>query len=270
MIGDNRPIGVFDSGIGGLTVVKELMEYLPNEEIIYLGDTARVPYGTKSKETVTRFAFECADFLISKEVKMLVIACNTISASSLDEIEAKFPIPVQGVIIPGARAAVRATKTKRIGIIGTERTISSGAYIDAIRALDNEIEIFPKACPLFVPLAEEGWLDIEVTYLTAIEYLAPFKLKGIDTLVLACTHYPLLKGVIQRVVGRRITLIDSADETAKTVAETLKKMKLERMSDTLPSHHFYVTDNPNKFMQVGERFLNKEIRNIEEIDITNI
>jgi len=139
-----------------------------------------------------------------------------------------------------------------------------------INSLDNEIEIIPKACPLFVSLVEEGWLDIEVTYLTAIEYLAPFKLKGIDTLVLACTHYPLLKGVIQRVVGRKVTLIDSADETAKTVAETLKKMNLERTADTLPSHRFYVSDNPKKFMQVGERFLNKEIRNIEEIDITNI
>jgi glutamate racemase len=269
-MGNNSPIGVFDSGIGGLTVVKELMEHLPNEEIIYLGDTARVPYGTKSKETVTRFAFECAEFLMSKKVKMLVIACNTISASSLDEIEAKFPIPVQGVIISGARAALRATTTKRIGVIGTERTISSGAYIDAIRAMDNEIQIFPKACPLFVPLVEEGWLDIEVTYLTAIEYLAPYKPKGIDTLVLACTHYPLLKGVIQRVVGRKVTLIDSAAETAKTVSETLKKINIERTADTLPSHQFYVSDNPEKFMQVGERFLNKAIRNIQEIDITGI
>lgn len=267
MCGNNKPIGVFDSGVGGLTVVKELFRYLPAEEIVYFGDTARVPYGTKSRGTVTRFAFESTGFLMDIGIKMLVIACNTVSASSLREIKANFDIPVQGVIHPGAGAAVKATKNKKIGVIGTERTISSGAYVEAIRALDESIEIYSKACPLFVPLVEEGWLDTEVTYLTAIEYLEPLKREGIDTLVLACTHYPLLKGTIRHVMGKNITLIDSAMETAKAVKETLKSLGLERKTDSPPSHRFYVSDNPEKFVRVGERFLNKKINSIEKIDI---
>ncbi|HHY13020.1 MAG TPA: glutamate racemase [Thermoanaerobacterales bacterium] len=266
----NRPIGVFDSGIGGLTVVKELMDKLPNEEIIYLGDTARVPYGTKSKETITRYSLECAEFLTNKNVKMLITACNTISASSLDELEASFPVPILGVIIPGAKAAVEATKLNQIGVIGTERTISSNAYTDVIKKINEEIKTHQKPCPLFVHLAEEGWHDIEVTHLTAIEYLADFKLKGIDTLVLGCTHYPLLENVIQRVVGRKVKLINPANETARTAKEILEEKNLRRTADTQPTHQFYVTDNPEKFIQVGEKFLDKEIRNIEKVDITRI
>lgn len=262
----NRPIGVFDSGIGGLTVVKEMLKFLPNEEIVYFGDTARVPYGTKSKDTVTRFAMECIRFLNKREVKMIVIACNTVSASSLPEIRKKISIPVQGVITPGARAAVAVTKTKKIGVIGTERTVSSGAYIEAIKSLDPETQIYSKACPLFVPLVEEGWLNDDVTYLAALKYLNSLKKHEIDTLVLACTHYPLLKGVLKKVMGGGVILVDSATETAKAVKQTIDSLKMQRTIETLPQHKFFVSDTPDKFVKVGEMFLGRKMDFIQKIN----
>ena len=208
-----KAIGIFDSGIGGLTVLKEIVATLPRENIIYLGDTARVPYGIRSPETVTRYSFENTQFLLSQEIKMLVVACNTASAVSLDAVKKEYPLPVVGVLEPGARAAVAATKARKVGVIGTEATINSGAYAKEIKRLAPDIEVYSLACPLFVSLAEEGWTDNDVAALVAEKYLAPLRDTGIDTLVLGCTHYPLLKTVISRAMGPEIVLIDSATET---------------------------------------------------------
>ena len=250
-----KAIGIFDSGIGGLTVLKELAAALPRENTIYLGDTARVPYGIRSAETVTRYSFENTQFLLSQEIKMLVVACNTASAISLDAVKKEFPLPVIGVLEPGARAAAAATRTRKIGIIGTEATIASGAYEKAIRKLDPDIQVFSKACPLFVPLAEEGWTENDVAVLVAERYLASFRTSGIDTLVLGCTHYPLLKKVIGKAVGHGITLIDSATETAKEVASVLDKLKWQRPGRGPAVRKYFVTDTPARFENLGKLFL---------------
>jgi len=220
-----KAIGIFDSGIGGLTVLKEIVSVLPDENIIYLGDTARVPYGIRSPETVTRYSFENTQFLLSQEIKMLVVACNTASAISLDAVKKEFPLPVIGVLEPGARAAVASTKKRKVGVIGTEATIGSGAYEKAIKRLAPDVDVCSRACPLFVPLVEEGWTDNDVAALVAEKYLAPLRGEGIDTLVLGCTHYPLLKSVIRKVIGDDIVLIDSATETAKEVSDVLSRLK---------------------------------------------
>jgi len=261
---DNNPIGIFDSGIGGLTVFKEVSRTMPNEDILYLGDTARVPYGTRSAETVARYSFECADFLMSRHVKVLVVACNTVSAISLSEIRDRVPVPVIGVIEPGARAAVTATKNKRIGVIGTEATIRSSAYFRAIKAIDETVEVSGLACPLFVPLVEEGWTEGDIARLVAEKYLAQLKNRDIDTIVLGCTHYPLLKEVIQ-VVLNGITIIDSAVETGKALKSVLAEGPLLKHSRESGTHKFFVTDSTEKFIAVGERFLGREIRDIERV-----
>ncbi|NTW60455.1 MAG: glutamate racemase [Nitrospirae bacterium] len=250
-----KAIGIFDSGIGGLTVLKELMATLPLENTIYLGDTARVPYGIRSAETVTRYSFENTQFLLSQEIKMLVVACNTASAVSLDAVKKEYPLPIIGVLEPGARAAAAATRTKKIGVIGTEATIGSGAYERSITRLGPDIQVISKACPLFVPLAEEGWVDNDVAELVAEKYLAFFRTTGIDTLVLGCTHYPLLKKVIGRAVGPGITLIDSATETAKEVAVVLDKLKWQRPGQGAAERRFFVTDTPARFENLGKLFL---------------
>src|SRR5512135_2166212 len=237
-----KAIGIFDSGIGGLTVLKELVAKLPREHTIYLGDTARVPYGIRSPETVTRYSFENTQFLLAQEIKMLVVACNTASAISLDAVKKEFPLPVVGVLEPGARAAVAATKTGKVGVIGTEATIASGAYEKAIRRLAPDVSVVSKSCPLFVPLVEEGWTDNDVAELVARKYLSPLGDSGIDTLVLGCTHYPLLKTVIGKAVGPGITLIDSARETAKEVADVLDKLKWRGDGNGEGMRKFYVTD----------------------------
>jgi len=250
-----KAIGIFDSGIGGLTVLKELAAALPRENTIYLGDTARVPYGIRSAETVTRYSFENTQFLLSQEIKMLVVACNTASAISLDAVKKEFPLPVIGVLEPGARAAAAATRTRKIGIIGTEATIASGAYEKAIKKLAPDIQVFSKACPLFVPLAEDGWTENDVAVLVAERYLASFRTNGIDTLVLGCTHYPLLKKVIGKAVGHGITLIDSATETAKEVASVLDKLKWQRPGRGPAVRKYFVTDTPARFENLGKLFL---------------
>ncbi|OGW34697.1 MAG: glutamate racemase [Nitrospirae bacterium GWD2_57_9] len=250
-----KAIGIFDSGIGGLTVLKEIVAKLPQENIIYLGDTARVPYGIRSPETVTRYSFENTNFLLAQEIKMLVIACNTASAISLEAVKKEFPLPVIGVLEPGARAAVDATRTRRVGVIGTEATIGSGAYEKAIRRIAPEVVVHSHACPLFVSLAEEGWTDNDVAALVAEKYLAPFRGMDIDTLVLGCTHYPLLKQVIARVVGPGITLIDSAMETAKEVAQVLDRLKWKGNGQGAGARKFFVTDSPSRFEAIGKRFL---------------
>jgi len=261
----NRPIGVFDSGIGGLTVLKEIIKMLPQENTIYLGDTARVPYGIRSPETVIRYSFENTKFLSTRNIKLLVIACNTASSVSLDAIRNTVSIPVVGVIEPGAKAAVKATKNKRVGIIGTDATIMSNAYTNVIRDLDERIEVCGLPCPLFVPLVEEGWTEGDIATLVARKYLKDIKKKGIDTLVLGCTHYPLLKKVISKVMGRGIRLIDSAVEISHEIRTTLEALKIIRKEDDRPVRKFYVTDAPQKFLKLGERFLGKKIDHIEKI-----
>lgn len=266
MTENENPIGIFDSGIGGLTVFKEVSRVLPSENIIYLGDTARVPYGIRSPETVTRYSFECTEFLLKQSIKLLVVACNTVSAISLYKIKKRVPIPVIGVIEPGAKAAVNSTRNKKIGIIGTEATIRSKAYFRAIKRMNKDIEVVGLPCPLFVPLVEEGWTDGIIARLVVERYLNRLKDKGADTMVLGCTHYPLLKGVIQEVM-EGVALIDSAVETGKVVSNVLAKMKMLGKAEKLPYHRFFVTDSPEKFVNVGERFLGREIKKIEKVYI---
>lgn len=265
-----KAIGIFDSGIGGLTVLKEIVAALPDENIIYLGDTARVPYGIRSAETVTRYSFENTRFLLAQEIKMLVVACNTASAVSLEAVKKEFPLPVIGVLEPGARAAVRETRTGRIGVIGTEATIASGAYERAIARLDAGIRVHSLACPLFVPLVEEGWIDNDVAMLVARTYLEHFKATGIDTLVLGCTHYPLLKGVVNHVLGPGITLIDSATETAREVAEVLGKLKWMKPVRERPVRKYFVTDTPARFEKIGKRFLGDEQLRAEQVKVGGV
>jgi glutamate racemase len=265
-----KAIGVFDSGIGGLTVVNELMMRLPNEEIVYLGDTARLPYGTKSPETVLRFLRENLGFLKRKNVKMIVVACNTASSVALPELIEEEDLPLVGVLLPGARAAARATRTKRVGVIGTTATIRSGAYEDALWELEPAIKIWSRACPLFVPLVEEGWHEDEITVLTAKRYLDPMADFGADTLVLGCTHYPVIKEVISRVVGEKIMLVDSAHETAAEVERALAEHALRSVVDRPGRITVYVTDIPYLFKEVGERFLRRPMERVERIDLETI
>lgn len=263
----NAPIGVFDSGIGGLTVVKELINSLPGEDIMYLGDTARVPYGTKSGRTVIAYSHSNSEFLISKGVKLLVVACNTASSVSIPSLRAEFDIPVIGVIEPGAKKAVSVTKTGKIGVIGTPSTINSGAYTSAIQNLHPNIEVISKACPLFVPLADEGWIEGEIIENIAEKYLAQMKETGIDVLVLGCTHYPLLKNTIQKIMGDQITLVDSAQETASQIKSILTEKNLLNDENPKPIRNFYLTDVSDTFISVAGRFLGEKIEKIEMVDI---
>ena len=258
-------IGVFDSGIGGLTVLHAIAALLPHEHLIYLGDTARYPYGGKSAETVRRYSLENAEFLIEKDIKMLVVACNTSAAAALDAVSAHVEIPVVGVIEPGARAAVKQTRNRKVGVIATEGTIASGAYTCALKRLDPELEIYTRACPLFVHLAEEGWVDNEVARTTAALYLASLKRSGIDTLVLGCTHYPLLAGVIADIMGDKVTLVDSARTTAEAARETLVRYGLVRRSGS-GSVSFFVTDVPDRFIKVGARFMGHPVESAVRIE----
>ncbi|BDV44343.1 glutamate racemase [Geotalea uraniireducens] len=262
-----KAIGIFDSGVGGLTVLKEIVKALPQEDTIYFGDTARVPYGTKSPETVTRYSLEIASFLVKRDIKLLVVACNTASAASLDVLQKKLPIPVIGVIEPGARRAVAVTRSGKVGVIGTAGTIRSSAYAKAIKRLNPEVEVITRACPLFVPLAEEGWTDNEVARLTAHAYLDGLREEGVDTLVLGCTHYPLLKKVIGETVGDGVKLVDSAEETARTVAEILRAKAMTRPSSEQGNHHYYVTDIPAGFIRVGNRFLGGRLGDVYQVSI---
>lgn len=252
----NLPIGVFDSGIGGLTVVRQLRRVMPREDFVYLGDTARVPYGTKSPETVIRFACEDTQFLVQEQVKAVVVACNTASAWAIPTLERSFDVPVFGVILPGARAALEKTKTGRIGIIGTTSTIRSQAYVKAILSRDDSVQVVARSCPLLVPLVEEGWVRHKVTKTVLKEYLAPLLRQRIDTLVLGCTHYPLLKPLLTEVVGKRVKLVDSAEACAEHVLERLETLKLlaarrRRTGVFLP----FVTDEVERFNELSERFL---------------
>jgi len=262
-VSESAPIGVFDSGIGGLTVAHAIMRRLPNESILYFGDTARVPYGPKSQETVRRYSREIATFLAGEGVKTLVVACNTATAHALPALRDDLSMPVIGVIEPGARAAVRATRSGHIGVIGTAGTIKSGAYERAIRAVDPSLRITTRACPLFVPLVEEGWVDNEATRLVAEEYLAPLLREQVDTVVLGCTHYPLLKPLLGEVLGSSVVMIDSAEETAIETAATLRERQLTGDLEAAPKHRFIASDDPLMFLQLGQRFLGGAIESVE-------
>jgi glutamate racemase len=262
-----KSIGIFDSGVGGLTVLKEVVKALPQEDTIYFGDTARVPYGTKSPETVTRYALQVTSFLMERDIKLLVVACNTASAVSLETLEDKFSIPIIGVIEPGAKRAVSVTRSGKVGVIGTAATIQSSAYAKAIKKINGDIQVLTRACPLFVPLAEEGWVDNEVARLTARIYLQELRDAGVDTLVLGCTHYPLLKGIISEVMGDAVQLVDSAEETARTVGQILEESGLLRPSSENGNHHYYVTDVPAGFIRVGNRFLGGRLGDVYQVNL---
>lgn len=261
----HRPIGIFDSGIGGLTVYQAIRRDLPNESLIYLGDTARVPYGTKSEETVRRYTQECLQFLLNKDIKLIVIACNTASAYALERLNGECPVPLLGVILPGAKAAVAQTKAKKIGVIGTEGTIRSGAYLKAIRSLDRSVEVVSAACPLFVPLVEEGWIEGDIPRQVADRYLAPLKNSRVDAVILGCTHYPLLKSVIGGLLPG-IHLIDSADQTAQEAVHLLKENNLASPRKE-NSDQFFVTDSPSRFQRVGDIFLGHPLTDVTKIQL---
>lgn len=267
---DSRPIGVFDSGIGGLTVLKEIMEQLPYEDIIYFGDTARIPYGTRSKETVVKYSFQCIKFLLSKNIKAIVIACNTASAIALKEASQAFDIPIIGVIEPGANGAVASTKNNKIGVIGTTGTVNSEAYQTKIREMNKSAEVIGVACPLFVQIVEEGWADSDVAELAADRYLMELKEHNIDTLVLGCTHYPILRYTLSKVMGPGVTLVNPAYETAKATKNMLKANDLMSEKKGKPSYRFYVSDDPEKFRRIGGNILKKEIEFIQKVDIENL
>jgi len=264
---DSRPIGIFDSGMGGLTVVKEVIRSLPEEKIIYFGDTARVPYGPKSKETVIRFSIENILFLLRQKVKLIIIACNTSSSVAISVVEKNFKVPIIGVINPGAREAIKVTKNNKIGIIGTRTTIKSRAYEKKIKEQEPRAEVFSVACPLFVPLAEEGWLDAPVTKEVAKIYLAPLKKQKIDTIVLGCTHYPLLKPVIKQALGKGITLVDSAKEVTREAKSILEKhgTLASRRKNRKNNLRFFVSDEPKNFAKLGRRFLGIALKNVGKV-----
>ena len=267
------PIGVFDSGVGGLTVVRALMERLPFENIIYFGDTARVPYGIKSVPTIENFTGQITDFLLASKVKMLIIACNTMAAVArhvVDEKAAAFGIPVLDVIDSGASEAARLSRSGHIGVIGTPTTVNSNAYARRIHSIAPGARVFTQACPLFVPLVEEGWLDHPVTRLTAQEYLKPVLAEHVDTLVLGCTHYPLLKPLLRQVIseinetGAAVQLVDSAITVAEEAARTLAAADLANPGHAPATTHCYVTDVPLRFQTIGERFLGRTLGQVEK------
>lgn len=260
---NSAPVGVFDSGMGGLTVVREMISQLPNESIIYFGDTARVPYGPKSPDTVLRYSREITSYLKDEGVKALVIACNTATAHALPALRREFDLPIVGVIQPGARAAASATKTKRVGVIGTAGTIKSRAYEKEIKRILPDAAITAQACALFVPLVEEGWVDTEPTRAIARNYLAPLVTAEVDTLVLGCTHYPLMKTVIGNVVGREVRLIDSAHETAREAGEVLRANSLDNLTPNTARYRFIASDAPDTFLSLGQRFLGSAIDRVE-------
>ena len=259
----NDPIGVFDSGLGGLTVVRQIMKALPNERVVYFGDTARVPYGTKSKEAIIRFSKENVALLLRHRVKMVVVACNTASSWALEILQEAYPLPILGVIVPGACKAAQVTKNKRVGVIATQSTVNSQQYRKNILAFDRRIQVFDQACPLFVPLAEEGWFNNPVTAQVAAQYLAPLKKAHVDTLILGCTHYPLLKPVIGKVMGPKVELIDSAEAIVEEIRRLMLAKNLERRERKVAKHIFLVSDQPAHFRKLAVRFLGKEITNVK-------
>ena len=263
---DKRPIGIFDSGVGGLTVVKQVMKVMPKENIVYFGDTARLPYGPKSKDTVTKFSKQDIRFLLTKDVKAIIVACNTASSNCLEELQGAFDVPIVGVVLPGVEEALRSSKNNKIGVIGTVATVRSKAYERLIRERNDQLQVFSKACPLFVPLAEEAWTDNEVAYLTAQDYLSTLLAEGIDSLVLGCTHYPLLKRCIGNTVGDGVKLVDPAKATAQLVKNGLEAKGETNLSTVDGERTFYLSDATETFERICQRAL-KRIYPVEIIDI---
>ncbi len=260
-----QPIGIFDSGLGGLTVVHALAELLPHESLIYLGDTARVPYGTKSAPTVTAYSIENTEFLLQRDVKAVVVACNTASAYAVPELQRLFKTPIMGVLQPGVEAALRATQSGRIGVIGTAGTIASDAYARALKEHRSDIIVESQACPLFVPLVEEGWLQHAETESIARHYLQPLIEAEVDTLILGCTHYPLLEPIIQKVMGPDVHLVDSATAVAEALKGLLEAQGLLNQEAGSAQQEFFVTDSPERFQRVGEIFLGKKLENVQKV-----
>ena len=268
----NAPIGVFDSGVGGLTVAREIMRQIPNERIVYFGDTARVPYGSKSKDNIIKFSRQIIRFLQTENVKAIVIACNTASALALDEMQQEFDLLILGAVKPGAKVAVETTANKRIGLIGTEANIRSGVYTRYIKSLDDEAKVFEKACPLFVPLVEEGWLHDDITLQVASRYLEELKEKDIDTLIMGCTHYPLIRSTIRKVMGDKVNLVNPAYETAIELKNLLERDNLANKCDVdSPSsmYRFYVSDAEEKFKLFANSILPFDITMTKQINIEN-
>ncbi len=268
---DSRPIGIFDSGLGGLSAVKELLDIVPNENIVYFGDTGRVPYGTKSKSTILKYARQDEAFLLEKDVKMVIAACGTVSSVAFDTGK-DLGVPFLGVVKPACAAAVLATKNKKIGVIGTATTVSSGSYKKAIQSIDKDIEVYAKACSMFVSLVEEGWVDEndEITIKTAERYLKPLKEKGVDTLILGCTHFPLISAIIGKVMGENVTLISSGGACAKQAAKYLKDNNMLNESEQEPKREFFVSDTPDGFLKTAKLFLNTDSNlNAKQIKIEN-
>ncbi len=261
------PIGIFDSGLGGLTVARAIFARLPHDSTVYFGDTARVPYGPKSPATVRRYSLEILHWLLGQKVKAVVVACNTSTAHALDVLREASPVPVIGVIEPGARAAVHETHGGPIGVIGTAGTIASGAYERAIHAVAPGVPVRQAACPLFVPLVEEGWFDHPATRLAAEEYLHPLQVADIDVLVLGCTHYPLLRPLLHRVLGPDVTLIDSGEATAGALAEALSERGLDAPAGREPEHRFAVSDDAQRFQTIGARFIGERMGSTEVVEI---
>lgn len=265
---DDRPIGVFDSGLGGLTVVKEIMKILPFEDIVYFGDTARIPYGTRSKETVMKYSEQCINFLLQHDIKLIVIACNTASSFALDEMKSIFSVPIVGVVNAGAKTAVNTTANNNIGVIGTQGTIRSKAYYNLIKSMNPDINVYDKACTLFVPLVEEGWSDTNIAVMTAHKYLKGLKSNNIDTLVLGCTHYPLLYKPIQWVIGNGVTLVNPGVGTAQEVYRILESEEL--LSDEKESVlEFYISDYSQSFRKIAGQFLGREIEHAVVVDVSS-
>ncbi len=264
---NSSPLGIFDSGIGGLTVARAVFEQLPRESTVYFGDTARVPYGPKSPETVRRYSLEILHWLLQQRVKAVVIACNTSTAHALETLQAESPVPVIGVIQPGAKAAAAHADGRPVGVIGTAGTIASNAYAKAIRRVRADARVEQKACPLFVPLVEEGWFEHPAAELIAREYLAPLARSGVGSLVLGCTHYPLLRPLLQRVMGPDVTLVDSGEETARVVAAVLRERGLEAPEGAPGTHRFVVSDDEARFRQVGARFIGDRLDRAEVVPL---
>jgi len=270
ILDSQSPIGIFDSGVGGLTVFRAIERRLPRESLVYLGDTARIPYGVRSPATVQRYALECASFVRAKGVKAIVIACNTASAVAAAFLRERCSVPVLGVIGPGSRRAVEKTRNGHIGVIATEATVASGAYERAMLAIRNGLEIKSRACPLFVPLAEEGWVNHAVTRQVAEEYLAELRSSRVDTLVLGCTHYPILRPVIEDTMGADVNFIDSGLAVAEEVAKLLEERGLARTNGDSPSQEFYVTDSAARFRRVAELFLGRPLESVETVELGTV
>jgi len=262
----SAPIGVFDSGVGGLTVAREILRLTPNETIIYFGDTARVPYGSKSKETIITYSRQIVKFLLTKNVKAIVIACNTASALALDVIAAEVPVPIIGVVKPGAKVAAQTTKNGNIGVIGTEATVNSGIYNEYLKRTNPHVKVYGKACPLFVPLVEEGWIHDPITELVVKRYMDDFKNYDIDTLVLGCTHYPLIRDVISKVAGEKVQLVNPAYETARCLKKVLETEGLESNTPAR-EHQFFVSDGADKFKKFANTILPCQVVEIKDVSV---